>query len=174
EDLDELDQHGDDQDKDDGLQVAQARRAKDEDLDGEGDGRRHEHDKDDRARHTQRGVQFFGDAQERADAKELHQHVVVDQDHAEEDSRKFNDHLLSSPSCRSFMGWQPILRSMRASSLPSTQMHRPISRPKQRKAPGAWVMMPMVTKPAGMSWKLCQVALFKKMLMVYMSSRVSV
>ena len=38
------------------------------------------------------------------------------------------------------MGWQPILRSMRASNLPSTQTHRPISRPKQRKAPGAWVM----------------------------------
>ena len=72
------------------------------------------------------------------------------------------------------MGWQPILRSMRASSLPSTQMHRPISRPKQRKAPGAWVMMPMVTKPSGMTWKPSQVPLPRISRMVDMSSRVRV
>src|SRR5699024_12844030 len=108
------------------------------------------------------------------DAEQLHNHVVVHQYNAEEDRRKFNVHLLSYPTCRSFMGWQPILRSMRASSLPSTQMHSPISRLKQRNAPGAWVMMPMVTKPSGMTWKPSQVPLPRISRMVDMSSRVRV
>ena len=52
-------------------------------------GRCHEHDEDDGTGHTNRRIQLFGNAQERADTVELHQHVVVDQDHAEEDRSEF-------------------------------------------------------------------------------------
>ena len=60
-----------------------------EDLDGEGNGRCHEHDEDDSTGHTNSGIQLFGNAQERADTVELHQHIVVDKDHAEEDRSEF-------------------------------------------------------------------------------------
>ena len=88
EDLDELHQHCNDQDEHDGLQVAQVSGVQNEDL--EGNGRCHEHDEDDGAGHTNRRIQLFGNAQERADTVELHQHVVVHQDHAEEDRSKFD------------------------------------------------------------------------------------
>ena len=75
------------------------------DLQREGHSRSHEHDEDDSAGHTHSGVKLLGNAQERADAIELHQHVVVDKDHAEEDSSEFDEHLISPPSsdcrCRS-------------------------------------------------------------------------
>ena len=61
-----------------------------EDLDGEGDSRCHQHNKDNSAGHTNGGIQLLGNAQERADTVELHQHVVVHQDHAEEDRSKFD------------------------------------------------------------------------------------
>ena len=89
EDLDELHQNSNDQNEHDGLQVAQTSRVQNEDLDGEGNSRCHEHDEDDGAGHTNRRIQLFGNAQERADTVELHQHVVVDQDHAEEDRSEF-------------------------------------------------------------------------------------
>ena len=89
EDLDELHQNSNDQNEHDGLQVAQTSRVQNEDLDGEGNGRCHEHDEDDGTGHTNRRIQLFGNAQERADTVELHQHVVVDQNHAEEDRSEF-------------------------------------------------------------------------------------
>ena len=105
EDLDELHQNCNDQNEHDGLQIAQTGGVQNKDLQREGHSRSHEHDEDDSAGHTHSGVKLLGNAQERADAIELHQHVVVDKDHAEEDSSEFDEHLISPPSsdcrCRS-------------------------------------------------------------------------
>ena len=60
--------------------------------------------------HAHGAVQLFGHAQEGADAQELHQHVVVHQDHGEEDASKLQRASLCIPSFRSRQQAQQLLR----------------------------------------------------------------
>ena len=63
-----------------------------------------DHNNDNGRAHADGGIQLFGNAQERADAQELDQDVVVDQDHAEEDRGKGCDmctHSSAPPFCSS-------------------------------------------------------------------------
>ena len=79
EDLQDLHQPRDDQDEHDGAQIGYAVGDQQEVVDARGHEARDGHHEDDRAAHAQGGLGGFGDAQEGADAENLGQHEVVDQ-----------------------------------------------------------------------------------------------
>ena len=83
--LDELYQRGDDQNEHSGLHVADAVRVQQQVLDGPGRGSCQDHDEDNGYGHTDGRVQFLGNAQERADAQEAHQDVVIGKDCCHDD-----------------------------------------------------------------------------------------
>ena len=84
-DLHDLNQHGNDQNEGDGLHELQMERNQQQRFDHVGEERGDGHNEGDGHAHSQRRLRFFGDAQERADAKELGHHEVVDQNAANDD-----------------------------------------------------------------------------------------
>ena len=77
-DLDQLHQRRDDEDEDDRLHVRKVDLAREQQMvDGPRDRRRQYLDEDDRKAHACRLIELFGHAEERTDAKELHQHIVI-------------------------------------------------------------------------------------------------
>ena len=168
-DLDQLDQNGDDEDEDDRLQVTQIIGIQQEDLQREGHSRGNDHDDDNSSAHAHGGIQLFGNAEERADTQKLHQYVVVDQDHAEEDGGKRCDlrtHCAAPSFCSSLaasifssMTSPQLLRSMGLFSLRSSQTQPAIRQPKTKKPPGAEFMTVMRSTLSGMMVMPSQVPL---------------
>ena len=87
-DLDQLYQYSDDENKNDRLHIAKAIGIQKEHLKREGNRRSDKHYCNYRQAHTNTGIQLFRYAQEGADTKELYQHIVIYQNHAEEDRCK--------------------------------------------------------------------------------------
>ena len=102
---------------------------------------------------------IFGNAQERADAKELDQNIVINKDHAKEDGSKGCNslaHSLAPPSSvfalsiSSSITSPQVLRSMGLFSFFSMYTHNAIRQPNTKKPPGAWFIRLMRSMLSGM------------------------
>ena len=78
--LDKLNERRDDKDEDYSLQIPHPVRIEQIGLDGPGDSRRKEHDEYYRDSHSGGLIELLRHAEERADAEEFAEYVVVDQD----------------------------------------------------------------------------------------------
>ena len=118
-------------------------------------GARERHNEDNGAAHADAGIKLLGNAQERADGDELHENVVLREDHAEHDFQYFFEHQFfaslsfsvqpsalpqpaqpPSPQPISGTNFLPFL------DMPSTSIA--MARPNMKNPPGVWEMMRMV------------------------------
>lgn len=91
--LDHLYECGDNENKDEGLQVSEFQRIQKQVLDRPGDRGGDQHDADDRARHTHRGLKIFRYSEERTDTHELRKNEVINEDRGEDNDQKILCHL---------------------------------------------------------------------------------
>jgi len=151
DDLDQLDERRNDEDKDRRLHVGEVDAPVQQlVVDGPGDRRRHDLDEDDRDAHAGRLVELLGHAQKRADAQEFDEHVVVRDGRGENDEdHGFHCAVSSFPQTPLLQSMQPMQpNSFFLMALPLEILFTSAMRqPNTKKPPGAMVRMPM-----GFSW----------------------